>query len=378
MRLIVPAAATVMALGGAVTAAAPSSVGSATAPDPCADVEVDTTDAGPTRPTASADPLPVGGDIAGWGFAAPDGGFSAEFPAIPAHVDGATIGPGGDEVELEQWSYHEPTGEFGVLRTVAAATLPDAAAWVGELLGSVPTACTAIANGATSGIELAGSAEYSGPATYLARVFAGGDGTTVAFAVGLDAGELISRRAPTFVASLRLGSEAAPPPSSTPGATAAAVYVSPDGDFSAAFPAEPTVASAPTTLGDGSSATSTLYSAELEDGRLFGVVRLDLPERYDHYDFDGGQLGVLAQTGDPEAQVVDSENQLRNGHRARLFTGAFTTGGDPGSTVTLLVFTADTRRVYQATVIGPGSFDATDPAVAGFINSFVINPEGTP
>jgi hypothetical protein len=153
----------------------------------------------------------------------------------------------------------------------------------------------------------------------------------------------------------------------TTAAGAGVTYTSPQGDYSAVFPVEPTEQTQPTQLPDGSVMRIVIVGVERDDlfiatarGRYPKGTVLDLPGA-----LEGAQQQAIANV---QGQLITSRDIELQGRPGREFSASLTSNGEAGTLLQRVYF--DGSVIYQNIVTGAGELTFQDPAAAAFFESF--------
>ena len=144
-------------------------------------------------------------------------------------------------------------------------------------------------------------------------------------------------------------------------------YTSPEGDYSAVFPAQPAEQRQDQPLPDGSTVELVIVGAEGAD-RFMATARgqypegtvLDVPLA-----LDGVQEQAIANV---QGTLIDSQDVELQGRPGRQFSASFTSNGEAGTLLQRVYF--DGPVIYQVLVTGAGELTFEDPEIAAFFDSF--------
>jgi hypothetical protein len=151
------------------------------------------------------------------------------------------------------------------------------------------------------------------------------------------------------------------------GAGAGVTYASPQGDYSAVFPSEPTEQTRPTPLPDGSQMDLEIAGVETDD-RFYGTVRGEYPKGTT-LDVPGALQGAQEQAiANVKGTLIDSRDIELQGRPGREFSASFTSNGEAGTLLQRIYL--DGTVMYQNIVTGAGELTFEDPAIAAFFESF--------
>lgn len=143
-------------------------------------------------------------------------------------------------------------------------------------------------------------------------------------------------------------------------------FADPAGDYSVAFPGEPAAQTVDAPTSDGGVVQLTINSAEGEGGRAY-LVSSGLVPVGGTYSLEGGRDGMIANVGGTALCSNPIELQGWPGIEA---IASVTPSGQSGTLIGRLFRTDDS--FYQIAVVGPGTFDLTDPGVTAFFDSFTL------
>lgn len=136
-------------------------------------------------------------------------------------------------------------------------------------------------------------------------------------------------------------------------------------DYTITFPVEPETETQQGTTASGDQVDVLVHLASVGDAG-FVVAEIDVPTG-EPYDLEAGRDGAI--TGIAGTLVSTKAVEL-DGVPGVEFSAAVTSGGVDGSYVSRLY--SDQHRVWQIAVTAPGTFDATDPDVVAFFDSFQL------
>ena len=144
-------------------------------------------------------------------------------------------------------------------------------------------------------------------------------------------------------------------------------YTSPEGDYSAVFPAQPAEQRQDQPLPDGSTVELVIVGAEGAD-RFMATSRgqypegtvLDVPVA-----LDGAQEQAIANV---QGTLIDGQDVELQGRPGRQFSASFTSNGEAGTLLQRVYF--DGPVIYQVLVTGAGELTFEDPEIAAFFDSF--------
>ena len=144
-------------------------------------------------------------------------------------------------------------------------------------------------------------------------------------------------------------------------------YTSPEGDYSAVFPAQPAEQRQDQPLPDGSTVELVIVGAEGAD-RFMATSRgqypqgtvLDVPVA-----LDGAQEQAIANV---QGTLIDSQDMELQGRPGRQFSASFTSNGEAGTLLQRVYF--DGPVIYQVVVTGAGELTFEDPESTAFFDSF--------
>ena len=144
-------------------------------------------------------------------------------------------------------------------------------------------------------------------------------------------------------------------------------YTSPEGDYSAVFPAQPAEQRQDQPLPDGSAVELMIVGAEGAD-RFMATSRgqypegtvLDVPVA-----LDGAQEQAIANV---QGTLIDGQDVELQGRPGRQFSASFTSNGEAGTLLQRVYF--DGPVIYQVLVTGAGELTFEDPEIAAFFDSF--------
>jgi hypothetical protein len=208
-------------------------------------------------------------------------------------------------------------------------------------------------------------ASDSAPGAATSAPATGTPGTTAAVATSA-----AQTTAPPGTEPATTAAQTTAPPASEPATTASAegvAYTSPEGDYTAVFPSQPTEQTQPQELPDGTVMVLAIAGVETEE--LFvGTARgqypdgtvLDVPAA-----LQGAQDLAIANVG---GTLVGSRELELQGRPGRQFRASLTVNGQPGTLLQRVYF--DGPVLYQNIVTGAGELTFQDPAVAAFFDSF--------
>lgn len=159
--------------------------------------------------------------------------------------------------------------------------------------------------------------------------------------------------------------------STTDTVAAAEGFVFEGPDYTVTFPAEPETATqqAPTAVPDRM-VDVVSHTALGADRGSFAVAEIDVPEDLP-YSLDAGVDGAVQTVG---GTLLDSREIELDGVPGREFVASISSNGVEGTYVSRVY--SDQSRVWQLVVANAGSFDADDPAVVAFFDSFQFTEGG--
>jgi hypothetical protein len=153
----------------------------------------------------------------------------------------------------------------------------------------------------------------------------------------------------------------------TTGEAAGVTYTSPQGDYSAAFPSEPTEQTRPTPLPDGSQMDLEIAGVETDD-RFYGTVRGEYPKGTT-LDVSGALKGAQDQAiANVKGTLIDSRDVELQGRPGREFSASITSNGEAGTLLQRIYL--DGTVMYQNIVTGASQLTFEEPAAAAFFESF--------
>jgi hypothetical protein len=185
--------------------------------------------------------------------------------------------------------------------------------------------------------------------------------------------------APTSAGTTAAVQTSAPSRTSAPATSASATtsatgveYVSPQGDYSAVFPSEPTEQTQPTPLPDGSQINIEIAGVE-GDNVFFATARGQYPEGTT-LDVAGALQGAQDQAiANVQGTLIDSREIELQGRPGREFSASLTSNGEAGTLLQRIYL--DGTVIYQNIVTGAGELTFQDPAAAAFFESFQFAQE---
>jgi hypothetical protein len=143
-------------------------------------------------------------------------------------------------------------------------------------------------------------------------------------------------------------------------------FASPAGDYNLAFPGQPDAQTVDAPTSDGGVVQITINAAEAADGRAYLVSSGMIPVG-GTYSLEGGRDGMVANVG---GTTMCSNPITLQGWPGIEAAATVSSGGEPGTLIGRIFATDDS--FYQLVVVGPGTFDLTDPDVAAFFASFSL------
>lgn len=141
-------------------------------------------------------------------------------------------------------------------------------------------------------------------------------------------------------------------------------FVSTGGDFVAAFPEQPETQTVNAPTADGGTILIVVHGVEVADGRAYLVSDGTIPAG-GSFSLEGGRDGMVASSGG----TMTCSNLIELQGRPGIETHATVSNGSLQGTLIGRIYSSG-DRFYQVTVVGPGSFDATDPDVVVFLGAF--------
>jgi len=157
--------------------------------------------------------------------------------------------------------------------------------------------------------------------------------------------------------------------SETTEATAGVTYTSPEGDYSAVYPSEPSSQTQAAPLPDGTSID--LVITGVEEGDLFlATARGEYPDTYVldvPVALQGAQDQAIANVS---GTLVDSRDITLQGRPGREFSASVTSNGVAGTVLQQVYL--DGLVIYQAIAAGAGELSFDDPELAPFFASFTF------
>jgi hypothetical protein len=156
-------------------------------------------------------------------------------------------------------------------------------------------------------------------------------------------------------------------PVATTDAGAGIRYVSPQRDYSAVFPAEPTEQTQPIRLPDGSAMDIEIVG--LESGDLFFATARGQYPKGTKLEVSAALQGAQDQAlANVRGTLISSRDIELQGRPGREFSASLTSNGEAGTLLQRVYL--DGLVIYQNIVTGAGELRFQDPAAAAFFKSF--------
>jgi hypothetical protein len=195
-----------------------------------------------------------------------------------------------------------------------------------------------------------------------------GANTTQAAVTSPPASTSVETSAP---AQTSASSQTSAPPASASVATtdtgAGVTYMSPQGDYSAVFPAKPTEQTQPVRLPNGPVMDVEIVGVESADlfvatarGQYPKGTTLRVPAA-----LQGAQDQAIANV---QGELISSRDIELQGRPGREFSASLTSNGEAGTLLQRVYL--DGLVIYQVIVTGAGELTFQDPATAAFFKSF--------
>lgn len=158
-------------------------------------------------------------------------------------------------------------------------------------------------------------------------------------------------------------------PAETEATADSVTYTSPEGDYSATFPGEPTSETQAAPLPDGT--TIDLVITGFEDGGLFlATARGQYPDTY-VLDVPAALQGAQDQAiANVSGTLIESRDITLQGRPGREFSAAVTSNGVAGTVLQQVYL--DGLVIYQAIAAGEGELTFDDAELAPFFGSFAF------